>query len=313
MFNKIKILPVLAGLMSYTIFGFSFLFTKTALGYTDVFQLLGFRFALAALFMLVLKNLKVIKINLKGKRVKKLLKLSLFQPVIYFIFETLGLNIATSSEAGIMLALIPVAVTILATIYLGEKPSLKQTVYIFLSVFGVIFIIIMKQQSEFNGQILGIILLLGAVLAGAIYTVLSRESALEFKPMEITYIMMWIGAITFNTIGITQHIIRGEILEYLNPIMKKEVFFSVFYLGLFSSIIAFLLLNYMLSKVEAYKSAVFTNFTTIVSVLAGVFLRGEPFFWYHLLGGFLILIGVFGTNYYGNPKEVKEVQRNFID
>ena len=139
-----KYLPIFSGLGYSAIFGFSFLFTKNALTNINPFHLLAFRFSVAAITLTLLLFLGVIKINYKNKKMKVLLLLGLTEPVMYFIFETLGINRTTSSEAGLMISLIPVAVTILASIFLKEKPSRKQLLFIILSVAGVAFIILMK-------------------------------------------------------------------------------------------------------------------------------------------------------------------------
>ena len=75
-----------------------------------------------------------------------------------------------------------------------------------------------------------------------------------------------------------------------------------------SSIGAFFLLNYMLSRMEASRSAVFSNLTTIVAILAGVLFRGDVFYWFHAVGGFLILLGVYGTNYFSAKQKLKLVK-----
>ncbi|MTI69620.1 MAG: EamA/RhaT family transporter [Firmicutes bacterium] len=301
-------LPIIAGFLISIIFGFSFLFTKIGLMNidNDPFHLLGFRFAVAAITLTILMIFGIIKINFKGKKLHILFLLSLFQPITYFICETVGIKMTSSSEAGMMIALIPVIVTIFGALFLKEKPSLLQTVFVITSVAGVLFINIMK--GETTGNITGMLILLGAIIAAGFFNVLSRKSSLHFRPVEITFIMMWVGAIVFNGISITQHALNNELDTYLMPIGNIKVVISILYLGILSSVIAFFMVNFMLSKIEASKSAVFANITTIISILAGVIILGEDFYWYHVLGGILILIGVWGTNYYGKKERTLKVK-----
>jgi len=70
------------------------------------------------------------------------------------------------------------------------------------------------------------------------------------------------------------------------------------YLGILSSVVAYFLANYTLSKIEASRSAVFANISTIVSIVAGVVVLHESFQVYHVIGSIMILVGVWGTNYY---------------
>ncbi len=295
-----KYLPYIAGITFSSIFGFSFMFTKEALEVLEPFQLLAYRFSIAAISLSILVLLNIIKINFKGKKMGLLILLAVVQPGLYFIFETIGIAMTTSSEAGMMIALIPVFVTILAAIFLKEKPTLIQIPFIILSVAGVLFIVLMRDNSGQSGKLIGIIYLLGAVLMAGIYNILSRKLSLSFKPVEITYLMMWSGAIFFNILALINH--TGRFYSYLSPIIDIQILIPVLYLGILSSVIAFLMMNFTLSQIEAAQSAVFANLTTIVSILAGVFIRGESFYWFQIIGGILIVIGVWGTNYFGKLK-----------
>lgn len=296
--KKEELLPILAGLIVAIIFGFSFTFTKGALEILDPFHLLGLRFMFASMLLWGLLLFKVIKINFSGRRMKPLFFLALFQPVLYFICEVTGVDMTSASESGMMISLIPVVAAILGVIFLNEKPSTKQWVFIFLSVAGVIFITVMR-ESEVEGNFIGILVLLGAVFSAGAFNILSRKSSLYFNAIEITFVMMMIGLFVFNGIAVTDHILRGTLSSYFTPLFNPNAFFAVAYLGILSSVVAFFLLNYMLSKIEATKSAVFGNLVTVVSIIAGILVLGEPFYWFHMVGAALILLGVWGTNYYG--------------
>ena len=292
-----RYLPLLSGLGYSTIFGFSFMFTKNVLAFIKPFHLLAFRFAIAAIFLTLLWLTGVIKLNYKNKNIKILLLLSMTQPVLYFIFETIGINNTTSSEAGLMISLIPVAVTILAVIFLNEKPSKIQLMFIIFSVIGVLFIILMRGAINVKSNHLGMVLLGGAVLSAAFYNVLSRKSSMSFNPLEITFIMMWSGAIVFNFIVIISF--DSNILGYISPLFNLKILIPVTYLGVLSSVLAYFLLNFTLSRIQSFQTAVFTNLITVISIIAGVVFRNEPFYWFQVVGAVMIIIGVWGTNYFG--------------
>ncbi|MGF7184840.1 drug/metabolite transporter (DMT)-like permease [Desulfitispora alkaliphila] len=294
-----RYLPQIACLAVSLIFGFSFMFTKGTLEVLNPFQLLGFRFITAALFLTGLKYTGVLKIDLKGKPIKKLGLLVMFQPFLYFTAETVGVKLTSSSEAGMMLAVIPVAVVIFGAIFLKEYPTKVQVMFTAMSVTGVILIVVMQGAQTGGSHFMGIMILLIAVLAGAAFNILSRHNSKEFKPMEITFVMMWFGAIMFNAIGIGQAIIGGaDLTEYFKAIFQPQAYTGILYLGILSSGIAFFLLNYSLSRIQAVQSSVFLNLTTIVAILAGVVILSEPFYWFHGMGGMLIIMGVWGTNYF---------------
>lgn len=296
-------LPMFCGIISSIIFGFSFFFTKIALNEigNKPLELMSFRFGFAAIFLTLLRISGIIKINLKNKKMNLLIILSIFYPILYFIFEALGVQMTSSSEAGTMVALLPIVVAILASIFLKEKTTFLQIVCILGSICGVIFINIMNYEN--NGNLLGILVLSIAVFSAAIYNILSRKLSAKFTPIEITYVMMWIAAFVFNTISIAQHIINHNFYDYLKPLTNCKFLISILYLSILSSVIAFIMLNYMFSKLEASKVASYTNLSTIVSIFAGVIILKEPFQWYKFIGIILILFGVWGTNKFGISKE----------
>ncbi|MFW6270151.1 MAG: DMT family transporter [Bacillota bacterium] len=301
-----KYLPVLAALLFSTIFGFSFLFTKEGLEIIQPFHLLGFRFGVAALFLTILWFLNVIRINIWKNKFKLLILLAVVQPVLYFIFEVQGIKLTTSSEAGLMISLIPVFVTILSVIFLKESPTRIQTMFVLLSVAGVIFIVLMKGSLEVQENYTGLLFLFGAVFSGAVYNILSRKISLNFTPVEITYTMMVFGAVVFNFIAWINF--QGTLTDYIMPLSNIKVLSSVIYLGIFSSVVAFFMMNYTLSRLEATKAAVFANLSTVISIIAGVLIRNEPFYWFQVIGSVMIITGVFGTNYFDKVKKEEIIE-----
>jgi drug/metabolite transporter (DMT)-like permease len=294
--DKNNVIPYLAAIISSTIFGLSFLFSKMALTVASPLALVAFRFLLAFVVMSALIMFKVIKVNYKNKPIKELIILGLAEPVVYFIFETYGIRETSSSIAGLMLSIIPIAVTILGVYFLKEIPSIKRIMFIVISVSGVALIGIMSASSNEGTSVRGIFLLLGAVITAGFFTIISRKASKYFTPIEITYFMMVLGAIFFNLILISTLINRGEILTYFEPLRNLKFISSVLYLGILSSIVAYLLINYTLSKIEASNTSVFANISTIVSVVAGVVILKETFHFYDFIGSALILLGVWGTN-----------------
>jgi len=291
--------PYLAGVAFATIFGFSFLFAKEALDYVDPLRLLGLRFMLAALVVTALVLGGLVKIHLRGKDLRPLLYVSLLQPVAYFLSETFGLGFISSSQAGMMIALIPILVAVCSALFLKERTSRLQWSFIILSMLGVVLIASQQGAGEGMGSLWGSLLLFGAVLAAAVFNIVSRKATQTFSPFEITFVMMWVGALVFNTLALVAHLRAGSLPTYGIVLLNTQVLVSLMYLGILSSVVAFFLVNYSLSKLPASQAAVFANVGTVVAVLAGVGLRNEPFYWYSAAGVLMILSGVWGANYFG--------------
>lgn len=302
--DREKVLPILAAILFSLIFGFSFMFSKVALEIMNPIELIAFRFLLAAITIYILKLFGIIKVNLKGKNIKLILIISIAEPVIYFIFETLGLNLTSTSEAGLMISLIPVITALVGVFFLKETIKPIQVIFIAMSVGGVIFINVMKEGIKLSGNLLGILFLFIAVASSAFYNIGTKKATETFTPVELTYVMMWVGAITFNGILIVNNLIKGTMSSYFLPMMSLKAVIPILYLGILSSIVAFFLTGYSISKMPVTQYSVFGNLVTLVSIFAGVFILKEDFFWYHIVGSALIIIGVWGTVYFGDKNKM---------
>lgn len=234
------LIPVLAGSTTAVVWGISFLFTKDALKYTFPAQILGLRFMAAVLALVILQSLRLIRIDLKGKPLGSLLLLGFFQPILYFIGETWGVKWTNASEAGMIIGLVPVVTALLAAIVLKERIMPSQALFILSSVAGVFAIVTSQGQFDIGEHALGIVALFMAVLSTGIYSILSKRSSEFFTPVEITYIMMWIGAILFGALGLGQSWVQGNLSAYFAPLLKPSVLTAVFYLGVISSVVGFL-------------------------------------------------------------------------
>ncbi|HAE21868.1 MAG TPA: EamA family transporter [Spirochaetaceae bacterium] len=290
----------LAGIGASVIFGFSFLFSKNALDTLQSHELLFLRFLCAALVMSALVLARIIKVDYRGKDVRPLLATALLQPVLYFIIETEGLRHAESSTAGIILSAIPVTVTVMAAIILKERLRPAQLVTTLLSFSGVVLVVSFRASGKIGGSPLAYLLLILSMLCAASFNILSRKSSRSFKPAEITFFMMWFGAISFGLIFLVKALgAIGSGAPALYTRLTPPALSAVLYLGVLSSVVAFLLVNFNLSKLKSPEAAVFANLTTLVSVIAGLAFRGERLLPSDLVGALMIIGGVWGTNVYG--------------
>src|SRR5690554_1135858 len=173
-----------AALLYTLITGFSFLFGKIALAVANPFDLLAYRFSASFVAVIILLAFKLVKVNYSFKSILRILPLAIFYPLMFFAFQTFGLEASSSSEAGILSATIPIFTLILATIFLKEETTLLQKISIFVSVLGVIYITLMKGYSFEISNLKGIILLLISALSFAGYSVLARRLTRDFSSFE---------------------------------------------------------------------------------------------------------------------------------
>ncbi len=271
------------------------MFSKVALDFISPIGLIAYRFLVAFIAFETLRRFKIVEIRFMRSHFKYLFWVAFFQPILYFLFETYGLQLTTSGEAGMMIALIPIVVTLLSAMILRESPNPVQILFILLSVSGVLFIQISKSEAGITFEALGFFLLLGAVLAAALFNIASRNASKVMRPYEVTYFMMMFGAVIFNILYITELAVSSNILGYFTNLNHIELILPILYLGTIASIGGFFLVNFALSKAPAHITSIYSNLSTIVAVIAGALLLGEPLQYYHLIGSLMIVVGVYGT------------------
>lgn len=285
----------LAGILYAIIFGFTFMFSKVAMKYVSPIGLIAYRFLIAFVVYEILRLTKIVTIHFEKRHIGPLFLVALFQPILYFLTETYGLSLTTSGEAGLMIAMIPIFVTLLSALILKEKPRPVQLIFIFLSVSGVLFIQFFKVQDGIAFEVLGYLLLLGAVLSAALFNIASRNASKNLKPYEITYFMMLYGAVVFNMFYLTKLIFEGRIIDYITNLYHVELIIPILYLGIVASIGGFFLVNFALSQAPAHITSIYSNLSTIVAIVAGAILLKEKLEYYHYIGSAMIIIGVYGT------------------
>ena len=287
----------LAALTANTIFGFSFLFSKVALSVASPIITVAIRFTAAALIMALLWGVGIIKLNLKNKPMLKLILMAISQPLLYFLFEVYGINSTSSALSGVIISLVPVAVILLSTLFLNEKPTLMQLLFSALSL-GAVIVISLVSESSGRSSLVGIILLVGAVICAAVFNILSRDVSSHFSPAEKTFVMFIIGAIGFNLMALLTH--RGEFVpEFLKATTSLSFWGAILYLSVVSSIGAFMLYNYATANISVISAASFANITTVVSLFAGLFILKETLSPIELICSALIILGVWGVNMKG--------------
>ncbi|TVP95805.1 MAG: DMT family transporter [Acholeplasmatales bacterium] len=301
----------LSGIAFAAIFGFSFMSSKTVLGHVSPMGLLAYRFMIAFLFIEGLRRVKLIDVKLSKHTWRAASWVILLQPGLYFVFETLGLARMASVEAGIMIALIPVFTALFGTWLLKERPHRKQLVFIAMSVLG-IWVVQMASRQALSFDRLGFGLLLGAVMAAALFNIASRVASRTIEPLALTYCMMASGAVLFNAVHTVERLHAGTLRLYFQPLTSFTVLLPVLYLGVMSSVIAFFLVNTALKHLEAHVISIYANLATVIAMAAGVIFLQEQLNLIHILGALCILLGVYGTVYYSRHKPMTPIMDTSI-
>ena len=291
----------LAAVSFSTIIGFSFLFTKVALGFASPLTNLAHRYTVAALVLFILQQTKVIQVKLTKEDILSILPMSLFYPLLFFMFQSFALQYISSSEAGILQALVPIITLILASIFLKEKTTMVQKFFLFLSVAGVVYIFLSKGANfDAGAGIFGYVLMLGSVFSNAINNILSKYKGGQYRAIDLTVVVILVGFLVFNSLSLVTHFLSGNLMSYFEPLGHLSYLISILYLGILASIVTASLSIYAIVRLGASIVSVFGNLGTVLTIVAGAVFLHEPIYAYHIIGASLIIGGILGMNMFNS-------------
>ena len=290
-----EISAMLGSCCSSMLFGLSYMFTKRIVGTVPAFSLLSWRFLMGAAAMSLCALLGVIHIDYKTKKPWPLLRMTLYLPAAYFIFETYGIELTSASESGTIIACIPIFTVLASALFLHEMPSKFQVGGVLLSTVGIVIITLLKGTSPtFNP--LGYVLLFGAVFSDVIYFIHNRQLT-AYTPVEKTYFMCLTGAVFFTVCALVYNGVHGTVTEYLTlPFTSGSFLPSCLYLGIGCTTLAFLLTNRSVTIIGPTRTSAFSGLTTVISGVSGVVFLHEPFSLLQGLATALVLAGIYCVN-----------------
>lgn len=300
------------------IYGSTPYFTGELSDSCDVLDILALRFLLSLCVLWILKSLKIIKVQVGVKNfIKKehrlpglryLLLAGLFEPVLYMLFETLGISMTSSITTAVIISLSPISSCLLEWLFFKTHPTPLQGVFLGCGIFGAIYIAINTGASDGGSSILGIILLLLAVISGSMFCVFSKKSSGKFAAFDITYISCILGAAAFNTANIIRHLFSGTLANYFAPYFVPENLLGFAVLGIASTIFATAMNNYAIARVPISTQTAFGGISTVFTVLIGTIFGGESIQAYHLIGFPFILVRMIGVSVITIMKDKKKLE-----
>lgn len=256
----------LALLCAMAIWGSSFIALKIAVDAMHPMQVIFLRMLIGSMVFIAILPLWKRGFNYQQGDWKWLLAMALFEPCLYFIFESLALKYTTAGQAGMIASILPLMVAIGAWLFLKERISKYQWSGFIIAVIGVIW---MSWGSDVTSHapnpLLGNSLEMMAMVCAVGYTLVVKRLSDRYSPLFLTALQTLIGTFFFLPLALSSPIPDS---------IELEVFIYIIYLGVFSTLGAYGLYNYALSKAHASKVAGYTNLIPVFALLfAYVFLN----------------------------------------
>lgn len=290
--------PYFALTMVPLIWGSNFIVGKQLMATFHPFTLTAGRFGTAFLCLLpvfLYTRRKRTPGKISPKNWGMLIFLGLTGTFAFGVLLYAGLSQTTPVNATLINAFNPTLTIFLSVLILGEKLRGRQIIGFILSFIGVTWIAVQGQPDRLTSLTFnqGDLLILAAALVWAIYSVGVRKIAAEVSIMELTTFSMFFGVLALVPSA------YFELKVYPMGLLTWQIITAIMYLGVFPSVVAFLLWNWGIAQVGPSKAAMLYNTLPLFTAIMSYFVLGEIPMGYHFIGGTLVLWGViWGTKRY---------------
>lgn len=279
--NTVSYLSILGALV---IWSSSFVAIKFAYATFPPITLGAARFLVASLILGVLTMIKSNRIRLDRKDVFTVALSGFMGIMLYAVLQNIAVQWTSASSATLIIASYPVITLLLEALIYKTKLNALKIVGILIAVAGVFVLAYTKAEERVKGELLGSILLIVAGVAWAFYNFLTKKVVNRYPPVTLLFYQTLFGTLFMLPLAFFE---RGQ---WAAPTAMS--FAMMLFLGVFCSVVAFLLYNLGLKTLPASSVITMLNLVPLFGVFFSWLLLGEMVTLRKVIGGTIIILGV---------------------
>jgi drug/metabolite transporter (DMT)-like permease len=200
-----------------------------------------------------------------------------------------GQSLTTAGHSSLLFATIPIFIYILAVIFLKEKATFRRTLGIIVAAVGV-YIILSNGSISFGREyLIGDLIILVAVLAWAVVTIMLKPLAIQYGAFRVTGLAIVYGSLVYLPFGFYRA------LSFDHSPVTTTGWISIFYVAVVVSVLAYFLWYWLLKYMEASRLAIAQNIQPIIATGVAAVYLSEPVTASFVLGGIIVIGGVIIT------------------
>ena len=200
-----------------------------------------------------------------------------------------GMARTTVAHTGLIVALGPMMVLVIAVVIRLEALTAWKFAGMMIAFAGVGILTADKAGQGSAAHWAGDLILLASTLVFAIYTILMKEVANQFDALTLNTLTFVLGAIML--LPFCAHAVVVTNWAALSP----RAWWGLGFMVVFGSVISYLLFAYVLTELAASRVAAFNYLQPVIASGLGIWLLSERLTSKVLIGGGLILAGVYLT------------------
>lgn len=265
--------------------GSSYLFIKLAVDSFGTFTLISLRLGIGAALLWIIVRASGITLPRERRLYGHLLVMACVNILIPFTLITWAEQSVDSALAAILTSAVPIFVIVIAPIFLPDEPiRVNGIIGLVIGFIGVV-VLVSPGLTSVGGNPGGELALVGAALAYAVGNVYNRRNVRGVPPL--------IPAVFQVTIAFVIVTVLAFVVE--RPLESRpdlEAIFSVVWLGIFGSAIAYLGYFRLLGRWGATRTSLIAYTLPVVGIILGFLVLSEPVDGRIIIGTGLIIGGV---------------------
>jgi drug/metabolite transporter (DMT)-like permease len=208
-------------------------------------------------------------------------------------FSMRGMSLTSPIHASLLVLATPITITLLAAWFLKESLNAYKIVGLLFGISGGVLLVFSRDLSSAAGaqQSLGDLFIIMGALSYSVYVIVIRPLMAKYKAMHILQWVFLFGA--FASVPLGWQDLQNVSWSAFDGIS----WFSLVYLVLGATFIAYQLMNYGISKLGASIAGSFIYTQPFFATLASMIILHETLSLPKIGAAVLIMTGVFLTNY----------------
>jgi len=266
--------------------GISYIWSKEVFNFIEPATTVWFRLLISVVFFLAYFRWKRKKIRIEKSHWGMLILASFFNPFLYFIGESYGLQRVSATISAVIISTIPLFTPVFAFIFLNERLKPLNILGLLISFAGILIMII-DRELGFSASPVGLAFLFLAVLSSIVYGIVLKKLTYSYNAVTIVFIQNLLGIVFFIPV------VFGIEYESVSTIQWHFSWLvPLILLGVFASSLAFVFFTYGVHKLGISKSSIYTNTIPIFTAFFSFLILGENITFDKLVGIACVVVGV---------------------
>lgn len=199
-----------------------------------------------------------------------------------------GLNLTTPINASIIMVGVPIAVLIFSQLINKEKITIFKAIGILFGTAGAVILILNSGSIDLKpGNFLGNMFIVVNATSYALYLVLIKPMMKIYRPLTV---MRWVFLFGFIYIFIFTFPVARQSDWSLIPV---NIWFSIAYVVFFTTILAYFLNNYSLTKISPAANSSFIYLQPIFATVIALAFSKDELSFLEVFAALLIFVGVY--------------------